>query len=253
MESKKTVKQLRTIARERGLKKYDLIEFIEGGVEAEKPNEVDLIEFNDEGVESQNQGKKFSELEYKTLKQLQTIARERGMKGYSRLKKADLIEFITNPTNEKSLNELRFLAKEKKIKRYYLMRKSELLVALEAVEKQEPIKSPKRKQKQCIHNKSKYSCKECEGSRYCKHGRIEYYCKECGGNGICIHWNNKHYCKECGGGSGLCMHGKNKYFCKDCSGKGICTHGKNKYRCKVCRGEEEKHQPVCESVNKDED
>ena len=81
-------------------------------------------------------------METKTVQQLQTIARERGMKGYSRLKKADLIEFITNPTNEvdedsveKSLNELRFLAKEKKIKRYYLMRKSELLDALEAVEK----------------------------------------------------------------------------------------------------------------------
>ena len=97
-------------------------------------------------------------METKTVQQLQTIARERGMKGYSRLKKADLIEFITNPTNEvdedsveKSLNELRFLAKEKKIKRYYLMRKSELLDALEAVEKQEPVKSPKRKQKDNVY------------------------------------------------------------------------------------------------------
>ena len=95
----KTNKQLRKIAYELGLKgcshlkKYDLIKFIEGGVE-EKRNEVDLIEFNDEGVESENQGKKFSELEYKTLKQLRKIACEMGVKGYSHMYEDKLIRSI---------------------------------------------------------------------------------------------------------------------------------------------------------------
>ena len=106
MESK-TVKQLRKIAKEMGLKGYsrlkkvDLIEFIEEAVELQKRNEVELIEFNDEGVESQNQGKKFSELKNKTNKQLRKIAKERGLKGYSRLKKVDLVKLLEQPHGNK--------------------------------------------------------------------------------------------------------------------------------------------------------
>ena len=71
----------------------------------------------------------------------------------------DLIKFIEQPRDNvlnedcKSLKELLFLAKEKKTKRYYLMRKAELIDALEAVERQEPVKSPKRKENRCIHGK----------------------------------------------------------------------------------------------------
>ena len=78
----KTNKQLRKIAYELGLKgcshlkKYDLIKFIE------------------EGVEAQNQGKTFSELKYKTLKQLRKIAREMGVKGYSHMYEYKLIRSI---------------------------------------------------------------------------------------------------------------------------------------------------------------
>ena len=192
-------------------------------------------------------------MDSKTVQQLRLIAKKRGLKGYSYLKKADLIEFLHEQTKpetgieenvetfsdskhlKSTLKELLFLAKEKKIKEYYLMRKSELIDALEAVEKQEPVKPPERKVKQCIHGKNKQSCKDCFGSRFCEHGREEYHCKECGGNGICAHWKNKYYCKECGG-NGICMHGNIRYHCKECGGNGICKHGKDKRFCKECGG-----------------
>ena len=189
-------------------------------------------------------------MESKTVQQLRLIAKERGLKGYSRLRKADLIEFLHKQTKPETgieetfsdskhlkytIKELLFLAKEKKIKGCYLMRKSELMDALEAVEKQEPVKPPERKVKQCIHGKNKQSCKDCFGSRFCEHGRDEYFCKECGGNGICVHWKNKYYCKECEG-NGICMHGNNRYYCKECGGNGICKHGKDKRFCKECGG-----------------
>ena len=117
-------------------------------------------------------------MELKTVQQLRLIAKERRLKGYSQLKKSDLIEFLHKQTKpetgieenvetfsdskhlKSTLKKLLFLAKEKKIKGYYLMRKSELIDALEAVGKQEPVKPPERKVKQCIHGKNKQSCKD---------------------------------------------------------------------------------------------
>ena len=85
----------------------------------------------------------------------------------------------------------------------------------------------------CSHNRVKYTCKECAGKGIRQHGINKRQCKECGGKGICQHGRQKYHCKECGG-KGICQHGKNKYLCKDCGGKGICPHGKQKSQCKEC-------------------
>ena len=71
MESK-TVKQLRKIAKEMGLKGYSRLK------------KVDLIEFIEEAVELQKQRREsliLSELKNKTNKQLRKIAYELGLKG----------------------------------------------------------------------------------------------------------------------------------------------------------------------------
>ena len=48
-------------------------------------------------------------------------------------------------------------------------------------------KSEKKKYRYvCIHNRSKYQCKECGGSQICTHGRIRATCKICCGSQVCI-------------------------------------------------------------------
>ena len=58
-------------------------------------------------------------------------------------------------------------------------------------------KSPERKYS-CIHQKNKYTCKECRGSGLCDHGRVKSQCKDCGGSGFCEHGRVKSQCKDCG-------------------------------------------------------
>ena len=44
-----------------------------------------------------------------------------------------------------------------------------------------PVQKTKFIAKKCIHEKRKYDCKECGGSKYCSHGKCKSYCKECKG------------------------------------------------------------------------
>ena len=145
------------------------------------------------------------------------------------------------------VKDLKALAKEKGIKGYYRMRKAELiklieetdLIEFDSIETYDKKCSHKIREKSCkhcgicIHNRVKYTCKECGGKGICQHDKQKRFCKECGGKGICPHGKDKSYCKECGG-SQICPHSRQKRQCKDCGGKGICQHGKQKYHCKEC-------------------
>lgn len=92
----------------------------------------------------------------------------------------------------------------------------------------------------CEHNRFKSTCKECGGSQICEHGRQKNACKECGGKSLCEHNIQKSYCKKCGGSS-ICEHNKRKHLCKDCGGSSICEHNRFKSQCKECGG-----SSVCE-------
>ena len=50
---------------------------------------------------------------------------------------------------------------------------------------------------QCIHNKRKYLCVDCDGPQICKHKKIKYRCVDCGGSQICEHKKRKYNCKMC--------------------------------------------------------
>ena len=62
-----------------------------------------------------------------TIKGLRNIARERGLQGYSKLKKAELIEHIKNPPIIYTRAQLTQQAKDKGLKRYSTLKKAELI------------------------------------------------------------------------------------------------------------------------------
>ena len=71
-----------------------------------------------------------------TVKQLKQLAKERGLRGYSRLRKADLIAAINTqenfPVKFRTLKHLRRKAKKRGLKRYSKLRKTDLIAALNA-------------------------------------------------------------------------------------------------------------------------
>ena len=141
------------------------------------------------------------------VKDLKPLAKEKGIKGYYRMRKAELIHALSllgdhsQPEDHSEIN---------------LSRGTDIVYDLininsppaEATEKH--IKNTKLNEiKKCPHEKRKSRCKDCGGSEICTHNRVRYTCKDCKGDGIC-------------------EHNRERYHCKDCKGKGICIHGKNK-------------------------
>ena len=49
----------------------------------------------------------------------------------------------------------------------------------------------------CIHDKRKYLCVDCEGSQICEYKKRKYYCKDCEGSQICEHKKVRNNCKLC--------------------------------------------------------
>ena len=92
----------------------------------------------------------------------------------------------------------------------------------------------------CNHDRLKYCCIECGGSRICSHGKYKQYCKECNGSGLCVHDKRIHMCKDCGGNY-LCRHGNRRSsctLCKEDSRERQCKHNKVHF-CRTCHVEKE--------------
>ena len=137
--SSKTVKELRNIAKEKGmigysrLRKIDLVAFVscEKNMISSRLKEINSVYKMDYSS--------------KTVKELRNIAKEKGMVGYSRLRKADLVAFVSCEKNmistrlkeinsvykmdysSKTVKELRNIAKEKGMVGYSRLRKAELV------------------------------------------------------------------------------------------------------------------------------
>ena len=100
------------------------------------------------------------------------------------------------------------------VKGYYRMRKAELIETTNLGEPPRPIRITREYFKQ---NPTDTKLTSCRPWKKCEHRRNRYTCKECGGGGVCEHYKQRYHCKECRG-AGICEHDKQKYVCKECKG-----------------------------------
>ena len=65
------------------------------------------------------------------MRELRAIARERGLKRFTALRKAALIAFLENPGEQSTLKKLKAIAKERGLKKFTALRKDKLIAYLE--------------------------------------------------------------------------------------------------------------------------
>ena len=87
-----------------------------------------------------------------TVKDLKNLAKERGLRRYHNLKKAELLTLLERqiPPSKKDLKKL---AKERGLRRYHNFKKAELLTLLER-----PIPAPEKKEE--IFSKDQFQLRE---------------------------------------------------------------------------------------------
>jgi len=160
-------------------------------------------------------------MEKHTAKELKTLAKEQGVKGYYKLRKAELIEALANakPSRNIAPNTSSSILDE--------------LIPKPKVELVKVLDEPKRDPKKCSHGKVKYYCRDCHGSQICPHDRQKSRCKLCNGGSFCEHKRARYICKDCNG-KGICEHNRQKFFCKLCGGSQICEHNRQKSQCRAC-------------------
>ena len=66
---------------------------------------------------------------------------------------------------------------------------------LDGIDSPMHIEKKRRKVVKCEHGKTRYDCKDCNGSRVCPHGKVKFGCKECGGSSFCEHNRERAKCK----------------------------------------------------------
>jgi hypothetical protein len=81
------------------------------------------------------------------------------------------------------------------------------------------------------------------GGYNCIHDKLKRYCIECDGSSMCIHKKIKRTCVDCKGRA-ICIRDKVKYKCVECKGSTLCIHQKQKSQCKICS------PAVCDNCNK---
>ena len=110
------------------------------------------------------------DLEFKSLKlsELQALAKEKGLRGWTALRKQQLIEFLERNINRtpslrtKKMSELRALAKENGLRGWTVLRRSQLIEFLENnIKPPKPAPSPspapkKRSLSHFIYSMKKY-------------------------------------------------------------------------------------------------
>ena len=161
-----------------------------------------------------------------TISDLNSMAKEKNIKGYYRMNKVTLYRKLRDVMNR--VDRIKFIwhVDNKTLEKSVLKNNSDESL------KNNSDESKENKKYLCEHERYKYSCRLCKENAICEHGKQKYYCKICVGSAIRQHNRRRYLCKECHG-KGICEHGKQRPFCYSC-GVMICKHGRRKDFCKEC-------------------
>ena len=119
-------------------------------------------------------------MEGKSVKELKVLAREKGIKGYYRMRKAELIEALEEES------EIFYSANDQFIPEVDIpipapSRVTQMRNLATSVAAPVKIEGIEIFEKKCSHKIREKSCKDCG---ICIHDRVVYMCKDCNDEGI---------------------------------------------------------------------